>query len=162
MGGDILVAMNTLKTISEIVAAFGTLIVAGIVAYIAYRQHKTDKSKLKLDLYDRRLHIFESGMRFIAHVVQNGDADDQSLAAVNRARLEGMFLFPKHVAKYYAKLYENGIDLQYANKALRGETLNVDAERPQNAQKHAEIVKWFAHQFKALQDLVRPFIGFQE
>jgi hypothetical protein len=154
--------MSTLKTIAEIVSAFGTLIIAGIVAYIAYRQHRTEKSRLKLDLYDRRLQTFQAGMEFIAHVVQNVDADDQALAAVNRARLEGLFLFPEGVVEYFSTLHDKGVDLRCINKALDGGNLPVGQERAQKTHEQGELVKWFARQFKELQGKLRPHMGFDE
>jgi hypothetical protein len=147
--------INMLKSVAEIVSAFGTLVVAGIVAYIAYRQHKTDKGRLKLDLYDRRLHAFEAGMKFITHVVENGGPDDQALAAVNRARFECVFLFPPEVGDYFCTLYCKGVDLQYMNK-LEG------AERAQSALVRAELIKWFIRQIEVLPPKLRPYMGFDE
>ena len=154
--------MDTLKTIAEIVSAFGTLIVAGIVAYIAYRQHRTEKNKLKLDLYDRRLQVFEAGMKFIEHVVKQGDADTQALAAVNNARFEGMFLFPHDVADYLCRLYEKGVDVKFTNMELNGQTLPDGDERKEKVHQQAERFKWFIRQSKELQNRLRPYMGFEE
>lgn len=152
--------MDTLKNIADIVSAFGFVVVAGMVAYIAYRQHRTDANKLRLDLYDRRLKVFEEGMAFIGHVVQHGDATDQALAAVNRAQLEGAFLFPQSVANYMSTLYDKGIALQGANRALREKDASGSSGYKNAVKEQSVLLKWFEQQSAELQDRLRPFMGF--
>lgn len=152
--------MDILKNFADIVSAFGILVVAGIVAYIASRQQRVDESKLKLSLYDRRLQVFEAGMAFIVHVVQHGDATDQALAAVNRAQLEGVFLFPQSVADYMAMLYDKGVALRCANEALYGKNRGAEDEQAETTREQADLLEWFDRQKMEFQSQLRPFMGF--
>jgi len=49
-----------------------TPVIAGVVAYIAYQQHKTNRDRLRLDLYDRRLKVFEGLMVLLSIIFQKG------------------------------------------------------------------------------------------
>ena len=57
-------------------AAFVTLVIGGIAAFIAWRQNETAKAKLKLDLFDKRYEIFEKTWAFLSgadKIAQNPD-----------------------------------------------------------------------------------------
>ncbi len=154
--------MEKLKTVAEIVSAFGTLIVGATVAYIAYRQHKTDRNKVRCDLYERRLQLFQTVMTSIAHLVQKGEADEAVLREFNRAGNESTFLFNRSVAQYLETMYSKAVDLQATNTILADRNITDGEERSQTARKHGELVKWFSHQFKGLKDRLRPQMGFEE
>ena len=53
-----------------------TLILTGVIGivtlYIAYQQYRTAKNKLRLDLFDRRLPVFEAAMKLAAGIVSKG------------------------------------------------------------------------------------------
>ena len=150
----------TIKEVAEIISAFGTLILGVIVAYIAWRQHKTDRNKLKLDLYDRRLKLYEAAMDFIAGVVRNGNAEDVALIEFLKSVRESRFLFSKEVEKYFTQLYTRGVDLQYSNKVTSDPGVPVGEERTEAAREHADIFKWFAKQFEELKERLTPYMGF--
>ena len=57
-----------------VIQGLGTLTVAGIVAYIAWQQHDTARTKLKLDLFDRRYAIYRGLMDLFA-AVEEGKID---------------------------------------------------------------------------------------
>ena len=152
--------MENLKAFAEAMSPFGTLIVAAIVAYIAYRQYRTEHGKLKLELYDRRFDVFRAGMKFITLVVQNGNPDDEALRDINNAKIMAFFLFPKEVSAYYETLYDKGLDLQTMKEELRqGDELAPD-ERTRMIHERAEIMKWFVNQFRELRSKLRPYMAF--
>lgn len=48
-----------LELVSKLSPALITLVIGGIGVYIAYQQHKVNKEKFKLDLFDRRMKAFD-------------------------------------------------------------------------------------------------------
>lgn len=46
------------ETIVDTVNGLGTVLIAGAIACIAWRQHKTAHDKLRLDLYEKRFQIY--------------------------------------------------------------------------------------------------------
>ena len=51
--------------IEKIILALPSLIIAGIVACIAYQQYEINRQKLKLDLYDRRFKIYSAAIALV-------------------------------------------------------------------------------------------------
>jgi hypothetical protein len=49
----------------KIILALPSIIIAGIVAYIAYQQYEINRQKLKLDLYDRRFKIYSAAIALV-------------------------------------------------------------------------------------------------
>jgi len=51
--------------IKEIAGIVSSTVIAGIVAYIAYKQYRIEHQKLKLDLYDRRFKVYSATVDLI-------------------------------------------------------------------------------------------------
>lgn len=143
-----------MNDIADIISAFGTLIIGAIVAWIAWRQHKTDHNKFRLELYDRRLRLYEAAMAYIGVVVQRGKADDQCLIEFNRSVRESLFLFSKELEEYFTILYTKGIELKYANDIINDQNIPIGEDRTKAAREHADLVKWFAKQFDEVKERV--------
>jgi hypothetical protein len=58
--------------IIEISKALLTPVIAIIAAYVAWQQLKTNRRKLKLDLFDRRYAVFEKIGEFIGSILTSG------------------------------------------------------------------------------------------
>lgn len=54
-----------MELIEKIILALPSIIIAGIVAYIAYQQYEINRQKLKLDLYDRRFKIYIAAIALV-------------------------------------------------------------------------------------------------
>lgn len=54
-----------MELIEKIILALPSIIIAGIVAYIAYQQYEINRQKLKLDLYDRRFKIYSAAIALV-------------------------------------------------------------------------------------------------
>lgn len=54
---------------APVLSAFGVFVVGCIAASIAFQQWRTARTKLQLDLYDRRLAIFEAGVEHIGSAI---------------------------------------------------------------------------------------------
>jgi hypothetical protein len=57
----------TLATLSTVSSALLTPVVALLAMYIAYRQWRTAQNKLKLDLFERRVAIYEAAQSYVHH-----------------------------------------------------------------------------------------------
>ena len=92
------------------IAAFATPMVALAVAYIAYRQWKTARDKLRLDLFDKRFAVFMDVRKIASETMQDRPASDPALPQEVIAR--GRFLFGAEVVSELK-------NLQYANELTR-------------------------------------------
>ncbi len=52
--------MCTLKTIIEVLSSLTPIFIGLAVVYIAWQQHKTNKHRLKMELFDRRYKVYDA------------------------------------------------------------------------------------------------------
>lgn len=105
---------------------------AVITIYIAYQQLKTNRLKLKIDLYDRRLKVYEEARHFIK-TVQNGIASSEDLLTFEKAIFNSDFLFEPDIKDYLEQIYKHGRQLifwdeqyGYCNSQLKPPGYNID------------------------------------
>lgn len=76
-------------------SALTPLLVALFVAYIAYRQWRVARQKLRLDLYNKRFAVFETTLRFYQDLL--GESNSAESEPLHRqfitAMIESRFLF---------------------------------------------------------------------
>ena len=95
------------KSVIELFSAALTPIIAVLATYIAYQQWRTNKTRLDLELYDRRLAVYKAVDAFYGEVAKFGTAKYPSVFELRYSTAEARFLFPleidKHLADVYAK-----------------------------------------------------------
>ena len=97
----------------EALKALPTAIVGIIAAYIAYRQAKTDRQRLRLEQYDRRRRIYDGVLVYLN--AMTGDLQPttirDALFKFQRLSSEAHFLFDRDIEKYLEELLANGAQL---------------------------------------------------
>jgi hypothetical protein len=61
-----------MKPYVELFAALLTPVIAIVMTYIAIQQYRANKIKLRHDLYDRRLLLYNAVAEFLAHIIREG------------------------------------------------------------------------------------------
>ncbi|WP_175947658.1 hypothetical protein [Burkholderia pyrrocinia] len=73
-----------------------TILISAYVAWVAYQQYRTNREKLRLDLYDRRFGVYTASIDFY-HVLSSYDEANQQHQEAHRdfvkAMRESRFLF---------------------------------------------------------------------
>lgn len=95
--------------VKGIPAAIVALLVGGIAAAIAYRQYRIARTKLKLDLFDKRYAIFEEVWGILSDVVQNGTQTKPNRGMgtpFNNLVPKAAFLFGADIEEYVDKVSE--------------------------------------------------------
>lgn len=146
---------RSVKPYVDLLSALLTPLIAVIATYIAYQQYRANQLKLRHDLYDRRLQVFNAVAEFLAHVMREGTTDRAQLMTLLQKTRESYFLFGNQVSKYVTELYEKGVDLEYYDKQLDHSGLPVGEERTRLAHQQGDLLKWFADQF----DVIRPLFA---
>ncbi|WP_153513899.1 hypothetical protein [Agrobacterium sp. ICMP 6402] len=80
-----------------------TLLVGGSAATIAWRQWRTAKDKVKLDLFDRRFAVFMDVRKLVSEAGQQRNFSDRALP--NEVIARGRFLFGKDVQDQLMELH---------------------------------------------------------
>lgn len=121
-------------------------LVAIFGSYIAFRQWRTAQNKLKLELFERRLKIYNSATSFISSVMTTGKATDRELHDLIVDTKEAKWLLSKDIAKYLdEELYSKGVDLQCFAAELEG--VPISQARTNTAHEQRDIKKWLYRQY---------------
>ncbi|MBU9163590.1 hypothetical protein [Burkholderia multivorans] len=86
----------TPANIASLITAIPTILISACVAWIAYQQHRTNREKLRLDLYDRRFGVYTASIDFY-HVLSSYDESNEQHREAHRSFVkavrESRFLF---------------------------------------------------------------------
>jgi hypothetical protein len=144
-----------LGCLAALIAAFG--------AWVAYRQYRNDQLKIRHDLYDRRLAVFNGFAEFLAHISQHADASEEAMRAYLQRVRESYFLFGKDISEYLDDLYRKAVDLRCNNVQLHGETnLPVGEKRTVLAHENAELCKSLTKQWGVGKDKFARYLALYE
>jgi hypothetical protein len=102
--------------------------VAKTQADIAERNWKTSNEKIVLDLFDKRLSIFEEIRSIVGEVIREGTAPDELLFRYYKAIDRVPYFFGEEVQKYVEQIRLHIIDLNLANTMMKNQS---DPDRPQ-------------------------------
>jgi len=91
--------INLQSWVLAAVAVFGAL--------IAYFQWRTAHQRVVLDLFDRRVRVFELAASACGSVISSGKASIESLRMMHEAMGNARFLFGEDVNSYLKKLIED-------------------------------------------------------
>lgn len=147
---------DTFKHAIELSAAALAPVTAIIALSIAYRQYRLEKLKLRRELYERRLAIYSSTMQLLAHILQNGKAENQGLFKFIGETHQSYFLLGKEIHDYLQHLYKQGCQLNLLEVKLYDElgmpTSLAQPERVRIANEKGELCRWFSDQFEVARD----------
>lgn len=121
-------SMTLINTLSGLL----TPVIAVTTVYIAYQQYKTGKDKLRFDLYEKRLKLFESFKGFLFKTIEKGQIDGPEKSVFIHDTNEIIFLFGKDIKIFREALIKNVQELSILNKKI---------ERELNAISQSELEK---------------------
>ena len=92
----------------RVVQALGPMAVAVVVGafivFVAWRQWRTGKQKLRLDMFDRRYSMYEATKMLIDKIAINGQVSSADLAEFRRNVRGAEFLFDGEARKFFKSL----------------------------------------------------------
>jgi hypothetical protein len=112
-----LVAGSTTRDLASGLTGLMTPLIAIIGAYVAFQQWKTNHQKLQLDLYARRLVIYDQVRGILGIIARDADVTPQEMIAFGRATTEAAFLFGDEVSTYINEIYRRGMTLSAYHNA---------------------------------------------
>lgn len=143
-----------------ILRGFLPLITAVFGAYIAYQQYQTNRQKLKLDLYDRRIKIYNSAMQLALTSSRMGYEDIKSkLGEFDYSLHEAYFLFDENVSTKLEEIW-NKANTLIALLEQREELENRQELPNKLVREIVELREGFPKEIKILRSLFYPYIYF--
>ena len=144
----------------EISKALLTPAIAIIATYIAWQQWQTNRQKLNLERYDRRLHVYEEVRKILSIITRDASASIEDLLRFRTSVSEADFLFGPEIPEYIDAIYKRGLNLRRWTQEYRDYT----QEKPEgyDHQKvtdnmHEEL-GWLAEQFDPAKEKFRKYL----
>lgn len=139
-----------ISEILDISKALLTPLVAIVATYIAWQQWKTNKQKLVLDRYDRRLHVYGEVRKILSIILRDAKASYDDLLKFRTSVSEADFLFGDEIISYIDEIYSRGVKLQYWSGEYRDFTQKLpegyDHKKVCDGM-HSELT-WLTEQFE--------------
>lgn len=146
--------------IVKILSAVLTPLVAVFVSYIAWQQHRTNKEKLKLDLFDKRFDVYDATKKYLSKITAEGNVSNDDLADFLIATNKSYFLFGQDIEKYLNELYLKGVDLNYTQKQIRSGRL-IDEANTKVVEKDHETFTWLTDQLTKSKSVFGKYMRFE-
>ncbi|MGQ0833701.1 MAG: hypothetical protein ACT4O5_02060 [Gammaproteobacteria bacterium] len=131
-----------------------TIAIAGV--YIAAQQWRTNRNKLKLELFDRRYAFYEAATELIGRVITTGKASSSTTLQFLMKTKGAKFIVGAALAEYLDKLYREASLLHSLDSELEG--VPAGPERSQNVRRQREIKEWISSQYDVLDIKFAPLL----
>ncbi len=141
----------------DYLSALLTPTIAILGSFIAFQQWRTNRARLKNELFDRRYEQFSAVMNFLGSIITFGKCkieEQQKFLAGTR----GMrFIFDEEISTYIDEnIWKLAIELEQLDAELEG--VPVGEERTKNAKRQAEIKKQLYAELSGLNDRFAPYL----
>jgi hypothetical protein len=162
-----------LATIKDFAGPLATVIAAGAAALVAYRlgqsqisvartqaeiadrNWKTSNQKIVLELFERRLAIYEATRSIIGEITRSGSAPDDVLFRFGTATDRVPYYFGQEIQDYLETIRIHMIELELSNSMLKNPTVPNRATWAERRKNHFLSVTDF---YKKSPALFKPYI----
>jgi hypothetical protein len=97
---------------SEALKAITPIGIGAFAGYIAWRQWRTSKLNLSLNLFDRRFKVYEATKKMFDDITNHVDVPSESMKQFLTDTAQARFLFPKKLMEYLDTLRSYASDLR--------------------------------------------------
>jgi len=141
-----------------VLSALLTPTIAVLASVIAYRQWRTAQNKLKFDLFDRRLKVYEALTSVLGRVLTHGGTTNEDQGAYLEGIQNAKWLFGEEIREYLQNtVWRAIVDLELLESMTNGMT--PEPERSARIAKQAELRNWFADQYKHAESLFSKYMS---
>ncbi len=138
------ITLDTVIRISQ--GGLLTPVIGGVAVYIAWQQRRTSAYKLRFDLYDRRIKVFERVVEILTLMRTAGDVEFDELFELTSGTRDAEFLFGNEIKNYIEQVYQHAIDLHDTRELL--DKAQSDEERERLKTQLTVHTKWAFDQRK--------------
>jgi hypothetical protein len=153
--------LEVLNALSPLFTFLGTVVIGGFAAYFARGQWRTNEGKLRLDLYDRRLAVYEAALKFLVDLSATGKVEASSMHQYLVATRQATFLFEDDaIPEYLRTLASEAQKLNTAAGAALPTVANAQAGSAHKSAPDAvwKLLDWFLDQEKVIGEKFAPYL----
>ncbi len=140
---------------ASIFSAVVVALVGIFTAVIQWRQWKTAKTKVQLDLYNMRLPVYQATRDLLASITTDGFPGPADLWAYAKATEQAPFLFDDAFAAKLAAIYDRAAAASMDQKLLGAGTAQANKEA---AARCVEHMAWLREQYVAVPIMFAPYL----
>ncbi|MBW8042466.1 MAG: hypothetical protein FVQ85_21070 [Planctomycetes bacterium] len=137
-----------------------TPVIACIAVYIAYQQHKTNRDKLRLDLYNKRYEVFYSLMKLLERMKRTGKIEPQHINEFLKESKEDVFLFDNDIVSYLETVRKKAFDFWATREELKD--MPRGDERNKKAREITDLMHWLGRQVGGATDKFGKYLKFEQ
>jgi hypothetical protein len=138
-----------LDVIVKLTPASVSMVVGGFGTYIAFNQYRTNRDKLRLDLFEKRLEAYEKLQEYFNDVLRNGCVEDKAIPILAEARYKSLFLFGNEITEYIDEVCAKMSEMRRLQLKLDGSnSLPVGEDRSRVCEEQYYILLWHLNQQK--------------
>jgi len=138
-------------TVGRVLTASLPVVIAGIVAYIAWQQFAVNRARYRLALFEKRLAVFNATMKMIFSVVEKDDPGITQGIQFLRDTRAYAFLFEPEVGNYIHEVFSKARELAEHVKA-----------GPSGEREYMLLYKWFVQQSTEAAKLFLKYMDFRK
>jgi len=150
--------LTSLKDYLAILSGFLTPLIAILAIIIAYRQYEIQKYRVRMDLFERRLKIYQAIMNFMRYVRQHGSANDEQLFEFIDNSSLCKFLFKGKIKKHIDVLLQEALNLQEISITLSESNLPKGDDRTRLAKEKTMHFKNLRDQYDKTDELFMKYL----
>ena len=149
-----------MEPLLEIFKGLLTPVIAIIATYIAWQQWHINRIKLNIELYNRRLHVYDSVRKILSIVAGRANVSSDELEEFHVAVSEAVFLFGSEIQNYIDEIYHHGWGLWRWKQEYRDYT----QEKPEGYD-HQKVcdeikieLKWFREKCEPAKEKFKKYL----
>lgn len=119
-------------------AGLTPIVTAAIATYIAYQQWRTNRDKVRLESFDRRIAVHKAIEEYLMQIYREGTVTFKQVLKLRTEVSYAVYLFDKEVEDYIDELQRKGIRLE----EITG--------KPEHATEMKELLRWFKDQLEGM------------
>lgn len=150
--------MDCLEAALRLSQSLLTPVIAGIAVYIAHQQWKTNDLKVRIELFDRRLAVYDAAADLMYQVISQGDLTWEQLRVFSKKAKDSQFLFSDEVGHFLSEMGDKAEELIRANESYR-HSRDTDLGVTSSIKAHLDKVEnasgWFKDQSPKMKTLFR-------
>jgi hypothetical protein len=131
--------MLDVKSLGDLSSALLTPVIGVVTTVILINQHRLEKRKLRLQLFEKRYAVYLAAMEYITAMMREGKSSAAAQASFLRDSRDRVFLFDKRIHQFLDDLWKQSIDLEMHQEIFRD--LPVGSERTNHVEAAAAIKK---------------------